>query len=273
MYIPVYRLNWNIARFLISGLARARCSIILSNIQLNETAKIPLYYQLSDQIYDAIRQGVLKPGDMLPSERDFCEKCNVSRGTVRQAINILVNKGCLSRKQGKGTVIKHPVLNHDLIGDYSFGKGIIRQGLRISSLVLFSDVVAGKKRITSRLNLDNKARLIKISRIRCANEEPWIIEEAYLPESRFPNLNTLDFTTHLLVDVLMDSYQTRLARIEAFIEPTLANEDHAKLLDIEIGAPALVLDRLLFDENETPVVYSQAFVRGDRCRYYFKINR
>ncbi|MFZ5646048.1 MAG: GntR family transcriptional regulator [Bacillota bacterium] len=245
----------------------------LAKIKLNDNSKLPLYYQLTEQIYELIQQGTLKPGDVLPSEREICEKYNLSRGTVRQAINILVNKGYVTRKQGKGTVIKHPTLDHDLIGDYSFGKGMIRQGLKIGSVVLFSGVIIGKKRMTNRLSLNGKAKLIGISRIRCANGEPWIIEDSYLPEDRFPGLETYDFTSRLLVEVLADFYHTRLARIEAFIEPTLAQENHSKLLGIEVGSPALVLDRVLYDEKNTPVVYSQAFVRGDRCRYYFKINR
>ncbi len=243
------------------------------NIKLDESSKLPLYYQLTEQFYELIKQGALKPGDTLPSEREICEEFNVSRGTVRQAINILVSKGYVTRKQGKGTVIKHPALDHDLIGDYSFGKGMLRQGLKVTSMVLFSDVIIGKKRVTNRLGLPAKARLIKISRIRFANDEPWIIEESYLPDEKFSGLEAYDYTSCLLVEVLAESYRTHLARIEAYIEPTLAEENHSKLLGIEIGSPALVLDRILYDDKNHPVVYSQAFVRGDRCRYYFKVNR
>jgi len=245
----------------------------LLNLNIDDNSKLPLYYQLSEQIHEQIREGHLKPGDTLPSEREICEKYNLSRGTIRQAINLLVNKGYVSRKQGKGTIIKHPALDHDLIGDYSFGKGMIRQGLMISSTVLFAGVMVGKKRITNRLNLESKSRIIKISRIRRANDEPWIIEDSYLPENRFPGLDTYDYTSRLLVDVLADFYHTRLSRIEAFIEPTLAEENHSRLLGIGEGSPALVLDRVLYDDKNKPVVYSQAFVRGDRCRYYFKVNR
>ncbi|GBF33668.1 transcriptional regulator [Desulfocucumis palustris] len=247
--------------------------MVLFNINLDESSKLPLYHQLAEQLCEIIQRGNLKPGDVLPSEREICDKFNVSRGTVRQAINNLVSKGYVSRKQGKGTVIKHPVLDHDLIGDYSFGKGMLRQGLKVSSAVLFSGVIIGKKRITNRLALSSKAKLIKISRIRFANDEPWIIEDSYLPEERFSGLETYDFTSHLLVEVLANVYYTRLSRIEAYIEPTLAGEINSKLLGIDVGSPALVLDRVLYDEKGIPVVCGQAFVRGDRCRYYFKINR
>lgn len=242
----------------------------LAKLELNEESKTPLYHQMSEQICSAIESGRLKPGDPLPSERELCEKYGVSRGTVRQAIQSLANLGYIVKKQGKGTVIKHPTLNHDLIGDYSFGAGMLKQGIKIKSIVIFSDVVVGRKSINSRLKLGNKSNLVKILRIRCANEEPWIIEHSYLSAEAFPGLQTLDLASGLLVDYLATNYGTRIARVEAFIEPTVADENHAALLGVKVGSPALVLDRILYDGNGIPVVYSQAFVRGDRCRYYFK---
>ncbi len=239
-------------------------------IQLNEDSKTPLYHQMSEQIFSAIENRKLKPGDPLPSERELCETYGVSRGTVRQAIQALANLGYITRKQGKGTIIKHPTLNHDLIGDFSFGAGMLRQGLRVKSIVIFSDVIVGRKSINGRLRLENKALLTKILRIRCANDEPWIIEYSYLSAEEFPGIEQLDFTSRLLVDYLSQDYGTRIGRVEAFIEPTVADEDHSALLGIKVGSPALVLDRILYDVKGSPVVYSQAFVRGDRCRYYFK---
>ena len=245
----------------------------LVKIELNELNKIPFYYQITEYLYDQIKKGNFNPGDSLPPERELCEKFGVSRGTIRQATNILAMKGFVRRKQGKGTVIAHPTLEHDLIGDYSFGKGMIKQGLKCASEVLFIGAIEGKKGITNRLKLPSKERLIKISRIRYANDEPWIIEDSYLPEKQFPGLHKLDFASRLLVENLAYSYNTLLSRIEAFVEPTLANEDSAKILGIKIGSPALVLDRVLFNDKNEPVVYSHAFIRGDRCRYYFKVSR
>lgn len=245
----------------------------LVKIELNELNKIPFYYQITEYLHDQIKKGDFNPGDSLPPERELCEQFGVSRGTIRQAINILAIKGFVRRKQGKGTVITHPTLEHDLIGDYSFGKGMIKQGLKCTSKVLAISVIEGKKAITTRLKLPGKARLIKISRIRYANDEPWIIEDSYLPEKQFPGLYNLDFTSHLLVENLVYSYNTLLSRVEAFVEPTIAEEDYAELLGLKIGSPALVLDRVLFNDKNEPVVYSHAFIRGDRCRYYFKVSR
>ena len=245
----------------------------IAKIELNELNRIPFYYQINEFLQDQIKNGVFNPGDSLPPERELCETFGVSRGTIRQAINLLAIKGYVRRKQGKGTVISHPTLEHDLIGDYSFGKGMIKQGLRCSSRVLSIGITEAKKGIANRLKLQGKDKLIMISRIRLANDEPWIIEDSYLPERKFSGLEKLDFTNTLLVENLAYSYNTLLSRIEAFVEPTIAEKEQSDLLGVKIGSPALVLDRVLFDDKNEPVVYSHSFIRGDRCRYYFKVSR
>lgn len=245
----------------------------LPRLQLDEESKIPLYYQITEALLDRIKRGDLKPGDALPSERELCEMYGVSRGTIRQAVLELAEKDCVQRKQGKGTIIKHPALHHDLIGDYSFGAGIMRQGMSVSSKVLTVGIVIGKRSITNRLQLESKSSLVRLHRVRCANDEPWIIEESYLPKQYFPDIEKFDFTQTLLIEILAKHYQTRLKRMEAFIEPTVAEEEHAQLLGVQVGSPALVLDRVLFNDENKPVLYNQSFVRGDRCRYCFKVSR
>lgn len=241
--------------------------------KLDRYSIVPLYYQLNEKILENIKKGELKPGDFLPAEEELCQKLDLSRGTVRQAINSLVEKGYVTRQRGKGTVIKSPTLNHDLIGDYSFGRGIQRLGLELSSKLIEVVVVNGKKGITNRLDLPNKAKVIKIARIRLANNEPWIIEESYLPANNFPGFENYDFEKNLISDVLLMKYHTSFSRIDAFVEPTIIDESHSMLLETKMGTPAMVMDRVLFDEKNIPTVYSHAYIRGDRCRYYFNITR
>lgn len=66
---------------------------------INKTSPIPIYYQLESHLKEQIKAGLLLPGDTIPSEREFAEKYEISRMTVRQAINSLVNEGLLYRKR------------------------------------------------------------------------------------------------------------------------------------------------------------------------------
>lgn len=89
-----------------SGAINLDVNMSFTKVRLNEDSKTPLYHQMSEQIYSDIESRRLKPGDPLPSERELCETYGVSRGTVRQAIQALANLGYITRKQGKGTIIK-----------------------------------------------------------------------------------------------------------------------------------------------------------------------
>lgn len=243
------------------------------NIKLDRNSMVPLYYQLKEQIYEKIRSGELKSGDLLPSESELCEAYHLSRGTVRQAITILAEKGYLVRERGKGTCVKHPSLNHDLLGDYSFGVGIKRQGLTLKNQPLLVEVIPGRRSITDRLEIPKKSEVIHLIRIRWADDEPWIYEENYLDAKAYLGLEKYDFEKSLLVDILVQDYHVNLTQVSAFVEPTIINEKYAELLQIKEGLAALVMDRVIYQEGNKPAFYSHAVIRGDRCRYYFKVTR
>lgn len=243
------------------------------DIILDRKSVVPLYYQLKEQLYDKIKSGELPSGSLLPSETELCDTYGLSRGTVRQAINMLAEKGYVIRERGKGTCVRRPTLNHDLLGDYSFGLGIRKLGLKLKNIPLVVEVVPGKRRIADRLEIPQKADILHIARIRGAGDEPWIYEETYLESAAFPGLEESDFANELLSEILVERYHASMGRIAAYVEPTLINEKYAKLLNLEEKQAALVMDRVIFGENNKPLFYSYAVIRGDRCRYYFNVTR
>ena len=243
------------------------------NIALDRQSMVPLYYQLKEQLLQQIQSGALQSGDLLPSETEMCQTYGLSRGTVRQAINMLAEKGYVIKERGKGTCVRRPSLNHDLLGDYSFGMGILKQGLTLKTQTLHKEIIPGTKSISDRLEIDRKAEVLHLIRIRWANEEPWIYEETYLEAAAFPGLAEHDFDKELLTKILVQDYHVHLARVFAFVEPTMITEKYAKLLQLKKDLPALVMDRVIYQQNNKPAFYSHALIRGDRCRYYFNVTR
>jgi len=82
---------------------------------LDKSTPIPLYFQLKEIIKDKIDSGKLKPGDILPSERELSQVYQISRPTIRQALKELVNEGLLYREKGKGTYVSKPKINYGFI--------------------------------------------------------------------------------------------------------------------------------------------------------------
>ena len=73
---------------------------------------------------------------------------------------MLAEKGYVIKERGKGTCVRRPSLNHDLLGDYSFGMGILKQGLTLKTQTLQKEIIPGKKSISDRLEIDRKARVL-----------------------------------------------------------------------------------------------------------------
>ena len=86
------------------------------------------YLCLANSLIEQITEGVYPKGCLLPSEREICEKYNISRTTARQALNILAQEGYITSIQGKGTVVTHPQIQQELGTIYSFDEDMRQLG-------------------------------------------------------------------------------------------------------------------------------------------------
>ena len=98
-------------------------------MQINKKSIIPLYYQLADYLRLQISKKIIKPGDPLPSESDLIKELKLSRGTIRQAFQILTQEGLIERKPGRGSFVSQPKIEHiDGIEIGSFTQAIKKAG-------------------------------------------------------------------------------------------------------------------------------------------------
>ena len=96
-------------------------------------SKSPLYYQLAEIIINDIKEKNLQENDRILTEREYCEKYNLSRSTVRQAIAYLEKKGYIYKVQGCGTFVSSRVMKQKLLKFYSFTEEAKKQGKTPSS--------------------------------------------------------------------------------------------------------------------------------------------
>lgn len=148
---------------------------------INKNSPIPIYYQLGEQIKALIEKGELKPGDALPPEREFAEKYQISRMTVRQAFTQLVNEGYLYRMQGKGTFVAERKIEQLLQGVTSFSEDMKARGLEPSSELIRFEMQPAAASIAEQLSIDESDPVYEIERIRLADGVPMALETSYLP--------------------------------------------------------------------------------------------
>lgn len=234
---------------------------------------IPLYHQLKERLRESIDSGNWKPGDQIPSENQLMNEYSVSRNTAKKAIEELVQDGLLYRVQGKGTFVAKPKLQQSLMGFYSFSKMFKEKGMVPKDIIIDVSEVYPSVEIIEGLGLSNDEMVIEIKRLRCVDDEPYILESSYLPKSVVPEVDKLKKLGQIsLYDLMEEEFNVIVKRaVEAF-EPVLIKKDESEYLQTQAGKPALLLERTAFDIGGRPVEFCRSIVRGDRCRFYTELS-
>jgi len=208
--------------------------------------------EISAQIEQAIMSGELEPGDRLPPERTLAAEHGVSRMTVRQALQTLEARGLLRRAIGRsgGSFVARPKLERDLGTFSGLSEQLARQG-----------VAAGARLLSAR----ESESAIEIVRVRLADGEPFALERSSFPADRFRGLLDLDLTGSLY-DLLDEHFEAAPVRAVERIEPVLADAEEAAALELRIGAPLMLVDRVAYDDAGLPVETARDVFRGDRTR-------
>ncbi len=239
--------------------------------ELKKGNGVPLYYQLKTILRGKIESGEWEPGEQIQSEPEMSASFQVSRATIRQAIAGLVDEGLLIREQGRGTFVARPKLEQGLLGFYSFTGDMLKRGLRPTSRIVSVTVTAATRSVGKRLLIAQGTRVVALTRLRLADDEPLMLETSYLPSSAFPRLEDCDFSAKPLYEIMAERYGTMPVRAKEAFEPVLVDEFEGSMLGVRPGSPGLLLERLTYARDDVPVEYCRGIVRGDRCRYYVEL--
>jgi GntR family transcriptional regulator len=235
---------------------------------INFTSPIPYYLQLIDSLREKIQQRIWIPGAQIPGEQDLCDQYKISRTVVRQALKELEVEGVIVRRKGKGTFVAEPKISEGLVQKLTgFYQDMVERGLMPGTRVLHQSVIPVTEKIGRYLEIAPGSKVVVIQRLRFINNEPIQLVTTYIPEHFCPQLLNEDLSNRSLYDYMEKQCGLVLARACRFIESVSANEMEAKLLDIERGAPLLMLDSISYLEDGAPVEYYHALHRGDRSRF------
>ncbi len=229
---------------------------------LTKTEGVALYVQVRESLRDQIKAGVLKPGQKLPAEDELAAQFGVSRMTVRQGISDLTDEGMLYRRRGIGTFVTqfHVERDHNKLTD--FFETAHAEGFSAEVRLIGREVVPAKIMVAKTLALQETEPVIWIKTLRRANDVPVTIYDEYVPYKLYPALLTEDLRSRPAWQILEDHGYT-IKRAVQRIEARAADEDVASLLNIEVDAPVLFKNRVIFAEDGTPVELILCYNRGD----------
>ncbi len=226
-----------------------------------------LYAIIKTKIETEITSGIYKPGDALPTEFKLCHDYDVSRTTIRLALQQLELEGRIHKVQGKGTFVSKPKIHQSLTSvNQGFREQMIAQGLEPKTKVLSIKVIPAEASLAEHLNINEKDPVNQLIRIRYADEEPLQYETSYIPWRMAPGL--VDEDCHgSLFELLRLKFNIQIHRTLESIEPILISDHISKHMNISTGTPAFSVETTTYNNDQSPLEFSIAVFRGDRSKF------
>jgi GntR family transcriptional regulator len=235
---------------------------------------LPKYDQLATILRQKIEDGEWPPRTCIPSERQLEVLYNISRTTIREAIDHLVRQGYLYREHGRGTFVSPQKLQKGLMELTSFSEDLVKRGIEPGQIIRSLDWVEAPVKISQKLEIAAGTKVLRIERIRLGDGVPIGLQTSYLALSVEQTITLEDMQgSGSLYRILKEKFNIIPSEADETLEVTLATPEEAELLQIVEGAPLLLNERVLFAQNRKPVEFVKILYRGDRYRYYVRLTR
>ena len=236
---------------------------------INYDSKVPLYFQLKEQIRKNILSGGYKEGDLIPSERELGDQYDLSSTTIRRALNDLVQENFLERKAGKGTFVRLNKVKRDLRKVIGFTKNMQEMGLIPSTRVISKEVVAANAYARSLLALDKGAKIVRLKRIRMANDIPMMFETRYIRTDFCPGIEMEELDSSLW-KVFEEKYGLKPNRHSQNMNITVVSGRSAYLLTLKEGTHVFLIKGVTYVQDNLPIECEESLYRTDKYELAFE---
>lgn len=236
-------------------------------------AESTLYSKVEHTIASEIAVGDFRPGDRLPSEDKLLERFQVSRITVRRAIQNLVQRGVLEIRRGLGTFVQSPQLEQELTKLTGFVEDMDLHGRKASARVISQTTVPATARVAERLCLTKGTRVTRIERVRLADGVPMSFDETYLPLAIGKQVVRNDLRVKPIFSLLEEKYGIPLVEAQYKLEAVAASANVAAALEVRRDTPIFQIERTSFTTGGKPVDFEVLSYRGDLIRFVTRLAR
>jgi GntR family transcriptional regulator len=227
----------------------------------------PIYIQIHNEIKKSIEAGKWAVGDRIPAERELAEQFNVSRMTLRQAIQTLVDEGILERRVGSGTFVANQKVQEKMSGVTSFTDLMIAQGKTPSSKTISYHAGQPSMSESEKLELNDGELVLRMERIRYADKVPICFETATVPENLVKDFSKAEVTSSLY-GTLEKKAGLVPGKATQTVSAMLASEKIAEYLSVKRGEAILRLRQVSYLQDGKPFEYVRTQYVGERFEFY-----
>lgn len=228
------------------------------------------YEIIAIDIREDILNGVYKPNEKLPFEKEICDKYNVSKMTVKKALDLLVNEGLIVKRRGSGTFIKDITEKeiHGIIDKKQFS-GLTNNNLghKVTSNVLDFKVINADNEVANILKIDEGDFIYFIHRVRYVDDEAIVIEKTYMPLNIIPGIKLSDVEGSIY-GYIKGKLGLKIQSAHSTIRARKSDSLDRKYLKLSEDEPIIEVERVAYLENGKAFEYSFARHRYDK--YEFK---
>ena len=240
------------------------------NFQASSTS--PIYEQLANFIRVQIKTNNFKPSEKITPENDICEVLNISRTTVRQAMEILVNEGLLIRYKRKGTFVADPKSRRTINNLYNFSENMKEIGVIPSSTVIQKEVLDAPEELSEILQLPSSyKKIFYLERIRCGNNEPILVEKTSIPYYLCQGIEEFDFSYNSLYQILQQNYGLNIYHATETIDAILINDSDAKLLHTNNKEIGYKIKRISNLSSGQICEYTTSITHASKCVFQLEL--
>lgn len=243
-------------------------------VAINKYSNIPLYCQLKSLILEKIEKGEFEADLKIPSEQDLCDKYDISRPTVRQAINELTASGYLYKQKGKGTFVS-TLKTHIHIKDYTgFTDSILDSKNPSEKNIIAQDIIKGEQdpKLCEIFGMrpDGITKFAAITYINENAGEVVSLNISYIPLNHFPEICEDIKSNKPSHDILRGKYPLIPSSSKSMLEVVYTDQKDAEYLKVQTGQPLIKLNNMLYSKSGQPVEYIVTKYRADKCRLSFE---
>lgn len=234
--------------------------------KIDKKSEIPLYQRLAHSIKKAVDEQKLKENDKIPAENEFCKIYDLSRTTVRQALDILEKDGYIYKLRGKGSYVSTPKIYQNRSSFSKFYDDMRSLGKVPVSKIISLKIKVADAYVREKMQLEENEMLCQIKWIRYGNNEPLIYETINLNYKLVDGIEMKELTDKKLYDILSEEYGIKMTHGKELFYPCKLDINEAKNLGLKENDLGMKVERVVFQGKDV-VEYTTSTVRGDRFIY------
>ncbi|NBB89164.1 MAG: UTRA domain-containing protein [Bacteroidetes bacterium] len=238
-----------------------------------DSSNLPRHAQISQELREAIEKKVYGPKEKLPSEKELAEEFQVSRITVRRALQTLENEHLIQRSQGRGSFVCDAQSGRPALELTDFTEDMARAGRQATSNVLSKALIKAPERVSAALQIPPKTKVLELIRLRLADGQPIAIDKTYLPIFYAQLIEDENLKEQTIYQILETKYDITIQKGCIKIKAGVAPLQWATQLEVQTNDPILQVERVSYTIQEKPVYYQIRFNRFDKVQYELMAER